>query len=245
MAHLTLLSSMNILLSSLLIPAALAANIQAGSQAGLYQPSAVFPAASVSAQAVTAVSQSTPSSVPGNGDPCGPARQDNPNYPNTCNVVPSLVESPAPYGINCTATYDVAKYPSVAIQWSNVEASIENICIKMEDSRTLTGKWVWSVLAPRAALGFFLPPFQGAATRPSMQRCLQIFAAMNNTCATTTIPSNYGSINLKALPGYDPSYFSGGGNVDKGYPRSSYLAPGTAVNAGYISYALGSSAVNV
>lgn len=241
MPHLTLLSSMTILISSLLIPTALTANVQAASQAGLNQPSAASSAVLVSA--VTPVAQATPSAVPANGDPCGPARQDTPNYPNTCNLVPSLVESPAPYGINCTATWDVVKYPLLALTWSNVEHSIESICTKMEDSRTLTGKWVWSVLAPNAALGFFLPPYQGAAPRPSTQRCLQIFAAMNNTCATTTTPSNYASINLKTLPGYDASYFNGGSNAGKGYPRHDYIQDGSAVNAGYITYAISTAAV--
>jgi len=235
MPHLTLLFPFSILLSSLLIPIALTANIQAGSQAGLYQPSETSAAA---ATPMTSASQSTPSSIPANGDPCGPAHQENPNYPSTCNLVPSLVESPAPYGINCSTTYDVVKYPALGVQWSNVEHSIRSICTKMEDSRTLTGKWVWSILAPSAALGFFLPPYRGAAARPSMQRCLQIFAAMNNTCATTTSPTNYGSINLKGLPGLDASYFDGGANVGKGYPRNNFTEFGAAVNVGYISYAL-------
>ncbi len=231
MPHLTLLVSLSILVSSLLVPKALTANVQAASQAGIYQPSESSSAASVAAQIATSASQSTPSSVPANGDPCGPAHQDNPNYPNTCNLVPSLVQSPAPYGINCTSTIDVVKYPKLALTWSNVEASIESICTKMEDSRTLTGKWVWSVLAPSAALGFYLPPFQGAAARPSMQRCLQIFAAMNNTCATTTTPSNYGSINLATLPGFEAG-------TDNKPPQWNYNSEGGAVNVGYISYAL-------
>lgn len=234
MPHLTLLLSRSVLLSCLFIHTALAANMQAASQANIVQPSMVAPESSVAAS--TSASQITPSTIPANGDPCGPAHQETPNFPNTCDLVPSLVTSPAPYGINCTATVDVVKYPKLALQWSNVEASIYNICVKMEDSRTLTGKWVWSMLAPRAAIGFFLPPFQGSAARPSMKRCLQIFAAMNNTCATTTTPSDYGSINLRTMPGLDPNWYGSGAKTPP------IFGDGSAVNVGYISYAISKTA---
>lgn len=177
------------------------------------------------------------SSVP-NGDPCGPAIQDNPNYPNTCNAIPALVAYPSPYGINCTQVEDPIKYPAFAVSWGDCEASINDICTKMEDSRTLAGTWVWSTLAPQCSLGFFLPPYTGSASIPSAARCAGIFEAMNNTCATTVLASNFGGVNLKTLPGYDPSYFDGGGNVTKGYPGHDYKYDGAAVNVGYPSYAI-------
>lgn len=173
-----------------------------------------------------------PAPPPINGDPCGPKVQDNPNYPNTCALTPVLVNSPDVYGINCTSLPGYGKY---RISSSNCEASIYSTCRKMEDSRTLAGRWIWTVLAPNCALGFFLPPYDGSASRPSWQRCMNIFVAMNNTAATTTFPTHFASINLKTLPGFDPSLFDGG---EKGPPKPGYRYEGAAINVGYPSYAL-------
>lgn len=244
----TLASPLCVLLSSLFLPTILAANIQAGSQPGLNQPSSApvaqsqagpnqpFSESVAAPSTQTSASQATPSSVPANGDPCGPIHQETPNFPDTCNAVPSLVQSPSAYGINCTVTEDIEKYPALRLSWQNVEASIYSICLKMEDTRTMTGKWIWSMLAPDAGVGFFIPPYPGSASRPSYQRCLLIFAAMNNTCATTTIPSNYASVNLKTPPGIDPSYFLGAQGSGKGYAANDLNYQGTAVNVGYPSY---------
>lgn len=173
--------------------------------------------------------------APANGDPCGPAAQDNPDYPNTCTAIPALALTPAPYSINCTASDDIVKYPTLAIPWGNCSASLTDICTKMVDSRTLTGSWIQSSLAEGCSLQFFLPPFKGSAPRPTAQRCMEIFTALNHTCSTVVPPSNVGSINLKTIPGYDPSYFVGD-NVGKGYPMHEAAFAGNAINVGYPSY---------
>ncbi|KAK4696418.1 hypothetical protein P7C71_g1489, partial [Lecanoromycetidae sp. Uapishka_2] len=172
---------------------------------------------------------------PANGDPCGPAAQDDSNYPNTCTTIPALALAPSAYSINCTASYDVIKAPSLAVSWGNCSASINDTCTKMEDTRTLTGEWIETSLAEGCSLQFFLPPFQGSASRPTAERCIEIFTALNDTCATVVPPSNIGSINLKTIPGYDPSYFVGD-NVGKGYPAADATFEGNAVNVGYPSY---------
>lgn len=82
---------------------------------------------------------------------------------------------------------------------------------------------------------FFIPPFQGSAPRPTIGRCAEIFTALSDSCATSVPPSNIGSINLKTIPGFDPSYFVGG-NVGKGYPTYDRTFEGDAVNVGYPSY---------
>lgn len=211
---------------------ALTANIQA--QPGLWQSSQAPSSVSVAPQTTTSTPPPSSSTTPVNGDPCGPAVQDNPNYPNTCNLVPVLVDSPSVYGINCTVPDGITPTQWTTVNWANVEVSIYNMCTKMEDSRTMTGHWVWSMLAPKAAIGFFLPPFPGAAVRPSLQRCLQIFTAMNNTCATTTTSTNYASINLVTLPGYNPGLFIPGETA----PFYAQYYTGQALNSGYPSYAL-------
>jgi len=181
----------------------------------------------------------TPTAVaipaPANGDPCGPATQDNPNYPNTCNAIPALAQAPAPYSINCTADIDIAKYPALAITWGNCSASLNSACTKMKDPRTLTGRWIQTQLAAGCSLQFFIPPFQGSAPRPTAERCMEIFTALSDSCATAVPPSSIGSINLKTIPGYDPTYFDGD-NVGKGYPNRNMGFTGNAVNVGYPSY---------
>ena len=173
--------------------------------------------------------------APANGDPCGPAVQDNPNYPNTCNLVPVLGTAPAPYSINCTADEDVVKYPLLAIDWSNCSVSLADTCTKMVDFRTLTGRWIQNSLAPGCVLSFFLPPFPGSAPRPTAKRCADIFTAMANTCQHTNPQANIAGMNLATIPGLDPSYFVGN-NVGKGYPSRKYGFTGNAVNVGYPSY---------
>ncbi|KAL6720743.1 hypothetical protein ACLMJK_002668 [Lecanora helva] len=175
-----------------------------------------------------------------NGDPCGPAIQDNPNYPNTCNLIPSYVQSPNPYGINCSLTYDVQKYPNVGLNWDNCAASLKSICTKMEDSRTQTGLWIWSKLATNCALGFYLPPYQGSAPRPSAQRCVNIFTAMQNTCKTTAAPNDVASINIRALPGFDPAYWNSG-FTEQMTVNNNFT--GEAVNVGYPSFLLHSGII--
>ncbi|MCJ1449776.1 hypothetical protein MMC28_000104 [Mycoblastus sanguinarius] len=160
--------------------------------------------------------------VPGppNGDPCGPTVQDTPNYPNTCNANVTLVDAPAPYGVNCTVQYPLTNAES--INYTNCDASIVDICTKLTDSRTLRAHWIWSMLAPQCALGFYIPPYQGSASIPTMARCtVQIFSAMVDSCRTFPTKSNAASVNLKVFP-----TLSGGNS-------------GEAVNVGYPTYGIG------
>ena len=205
-------------------------------------------ASSSASQGLTTVSSSALLSLPTasappkqpNGDPCGPDIQDNPNYPNTCNLTPSLVTVPSPYGINCTRTIDVDRYPALRTQWDVCAASLESICRKMEDPRTTNGRWIWSMLAGHCALGFWLPPMKGAAPRPSTSRCLNIFTAMVDSCSTTTATSNLGSINLLVPPGFNATYWLSGADPSTG-PSNDIYSTGQAVNVGYPSYIVAES----
>jgi len=64
---------------------------------------------------------------------------------------------------------------------------------------------------------------------------MEIFTALSDSCATAVPPSNIGSINLRTIPGYDPSYYIGD-NVGKGSPSRNVTFEGNAVNVGYPSY---------
>ena len=222
----------SLLLISLLLAPAVSADLTLSAT-----PSVSQAISAVSSSAVLSSSTPVAPAKVKNGDPCGPNIQDNPNYPNTCNLTPSLVQEPNSYGINCTAISDVQKNPLLGILWDNCGASMTSICTKMEDSRTETGMWIFSQLANRCALGFFLPPYQGSAPRPSTARCFDIFTAMVDSCKTTTVVSNYGSINLKALPGFVPDYWtSPDHNGGQMYSANDMNATGEAVNVGYPSY---------
>ena len=178
-----------------------------------------------------AIAAPAPEPAPANGDPCGPVKQDNPNYPDTCSVAPVLVESPQPYGINCSST------SGLPVSWGNCSASFHNACTKALDSRTRPGRWVWSALEEFCAIGFFLPPYQGAAQLLNNTRCLEIFAAMTDTCSTSVPASNFASVNLKTLPGHPPATENGQGVYDGHVPFDSTFK-GDAVNVGYPSYAI-------
>lgn len=175
----------------------------------------------------------TPDPVPApiNGDPCGPTIQDTPNYPNTCAVAPALVQSPQPYGINCTALGDTSK-STQQVAWGNCSASLENICTKALDPRTRKGYWIWSNLATGCVLGFFLPPYQGSATLQNYTRCTEIFTAISDTCSTVVPPSNMGGVNLREYPGFPPPSTGGARSGDWNHYT------GAAVNVGYPSYLL-------
>ena len=232
---------LSVLVTSLLMQTALAAVLSVS-----VSSSEAFSA--VSSTAVTDISSATVVAGPTaaaqakqpNGDPCGPSVQDNPNYPNTCNLTPILADSPNPYSINCTHTMDIEKYPTQGVMWDNCAASIKSICTKMEDSRTVTGMWIASMLANNCALKFYLPPFDGSAPRPSGQRCVNIFTAMVASCRSTTVPSNYASVNMRALPTFDPSYWDDG-KFDQELKWVGENATGEAVNVGYPSYVVSQS----
>ena len=183
----------------------------------------------------TTIATSAPVPAPVNGDPCGPTDQDNPNYPDTCTVAPVLVESPQTYGVNCTAVSPLKG--SDLVSWGNCSISFQDACKKALDTRTRPGVWIWSELAQNCAVGFFLPPFPGAAQLQNNTRCIEIFTAMNDSCSTSVPASNFGSVNLRTLPGLPPSIVNGQAVYD-GYPSQNIDFNGNAVNVGYPSYAI-------
>ena len=176
-----------------------------------------------------------PVPVPTNGDPCGPAIQDTPDYPSTCSVAPAFVPNPQPYGINCSSVVPATGLQTVA--WENCSASYDSICTKALDSRTRKGVWIWSELAPNCGLGFFLPPYQGSAQLLNMTRCIEIFTAMTNACAAVVPPCNYGGVNLRTIPGYLPQN-EDGEEIYDGHAEKNFSYSGEAVNVGYPSYAM-------
>lgn len=184
---------------------------------------------------LTSTTIATPAPIPApvNGDPCGPTIQDTPNYPDTCAVAPVLVESPQAYGVNCTQITPT-KY-NLDVAWGNCSLSIQDACTKALDPRTRAGYWIWSSLADNCAIGFFLPPYQGAAQLKNNTRCVEIFTAMNDSCSTSVPASNFASVNLRNLPGLPPEIVKGH-VVD--YQRNDINFKGDAVNVGYPSYAL-------
>ena len=181
---------------------------------------------------LTPTTLATPDPVPApvNGDPCGPTIQDTPDYPNTCTIAPALVESPQPYGINCTGTVEGS---SQGVVWGNCSASLDDICIKALDPRTRKGHWIWSNLAVGCALGIYLPPYRGSATLQNYTRCTEIFTAMSNTCEAVTPAKNLASVNLEEYPGSPPP------GSDKASGGNWIYYTGEAVNVGYPSYYLG------
>ena len=183
----------------------------------------------------TTIATPAPVPAPANGDPCGPTVQDNPNYPDTCSVAPVLVKSPAVYGVNCTAVTPIKG--DTVVSWGNCSASIQDACTKALDARTRLGKWIWSNLALGCAIGFFLPPYPGAATLQNNTRCLEIFTAMNDSCSTSVPSSNFAGVNLRTLPGHPPSIVNGQA-VYNGYPGDVITFYGDAMNVGYPSYAI-------
>lgn len=176
-----------------------------------------------------------PVPIPANGDPCGPAIQDTPDYPSTCSVAPALVTSPQTYGINCSTVVPATGLQTIT--WENCAASYDSICTKALDSRTRKGIWIWSELASNCGLGFFLPAYQGSAQLLNKTRCIEIFTAMTSTCAAAMPASNYGGVNLRTIPGYLPHTVDGqeiyDGSVEK---NITYI--GSAVNVLYPSYAM-------
>lgn len=183
----------------------------------------------------TTIATPAPVPAPANGDPCGPTVQDNPNYADTCSAAPVLVKSPQTYGVNCTAVTPIEGPESVS--WGNCSASFQDACTKALDTRTRAGVWIWSDLALGCAVGFFLPPYQGAAFLQNNTRCIEIFTAMNDSCSTSVPASNFGGVNLRTLPGHPPSIVNGQAVYD-GYPYNDVTFYGNAVNVGYPSYAI-------
>lgn len=176
-----------------------------------------------------------PVPAPANGDPCGPAVQDTPDYPNTCSVAPVAVTSPQTYGINCTAVVP-ATSPQL-VKWENCAASFDSICTKALDSRTRKGVWIWSELAELCGLGIFLPAYPGSAQLLNKTRCIEIFTAMTSTCAAAVPTANYGGVNLRTIPGYLPDVVDGQEIYD-GHSSENWTYIGSAVNVLYPSYAM-------
>ena len=178
----------------------------------------------------TAFATPDPVPAPVNGDPCGPAVQDTPNYPNTCASAPLLYESPNQYGINCTADLSSSQSQN-GIAYENCSASLQSICGKALDTRARRGYWIWSYLSANCALGFFQPALQGSARLRNYTRCTEIFTAISDSCSSVVPASVVGSVNLRYFPGHPPDSFYQGAN-----PGSWVDYTGEAVNAGYPSY---------
>ena len=178
----------------------------------------------------TAFATPDPVPAPVNGDPCGPAIQDTPNYPNTCASAPLLYQSPQQYGINCTADLygSNSKY---AIAYENCSASLQSICGKAIDTRARKGYWIWSYVQGNCALGIYQPALQGSAQLRNYTRCLEIFTAISDSCSSVVPASTIGGVNLRHFPGNPPP--SPQLEAD---PGSWVHYTGEAVNAGYPSY---------
>ncbi|KAL8743846.1 MAG: hypothetical protein Q9184_008067 [Pyrenodesmia sp. 2 TL-2023] len=162
-------------------------------------------------------STAIPSST-NNGDRCGPALQDTPDYPDTCNatVKGGPFSPPAAYGVQCQ-TYQHGWHGPGRTAWHHCSGSITETCVKMSHPSTPNNTWIWSQRQPSCALGFFLPPYPGSAPLPSRERCeTMIFAAMVRACANW-LPIDIASVNVKELP----SAQGKGAAVNVGYP--SYL----------------------
>lgn len=174
----------------------------------------------------------TAAANPSNGDPCGPQHQDTPNYPNTCDAKVDLVQTPSAYGVNCSSENPSAVQPNdyrpgqQFMAWQKCLPSAQNICNGISNISNPTGYWIWSYQSGGCAVGVFLPSYTGSAPPPSPERCKTlIFEAIVDSCSTTTIPNNMGSVNVVTNPSYLGTDTSQGAQVNAGYP--SYIVSPT------------------
>ena len=168
------------------------------------------------------------SATPTNGDPCGPAIQDNPNYPNTCAAEPKLATTPQAYGVSC----GVDGPPNV--DWTACGTVIDKVCHEITSSMYPKGAWVWNDSGLDCAVGTYMTADGGGtAMTPSTQRCKDlIFKSLTDSCSTGgASTSNVASVNLASLPSFsDPT--QNGAQVNVGY--SSFIVAGkppTGLNA--------------
>ena len=164
----------------------------------------------------------TSAAAPKNGDPCGPAIQDSPNYPNTCAAKVELTTTPSSYGVYCGAD------GPTTTNWSACQPDLlSGVCSLFAWSTYPKGAWVWTDPGQGCAVGVWIPAGTdglgaGAAMTPSTERCTDlILQAMNGSCSTTTAASDIASVNIAALPSF-----------------SDVRQTGVQVNAGYPSFIL-------
>ena len=205
-----------------LAPIALALNASSSSPAPLI-PIATTPPAPIILPPATSQTSTAASAVPSNGDPCGPAIQDNPNYPNTCAAKVNLVTTPAPYGVYCGSD------GPASINWAACEKVFQGVCGGIPWTQYPKGAWVWSDPGTGCAVGTWMPPGSdgkgaSAAMTPSLLRCYDLISqVMVDSCSTATGGSNIASVNVVTLPSFsDPSQT--GSQVNVGYP--SYVIAG-------------------
>ncbi len=174
---------------------------------------------------LSASSPATTSAAPTNGDPCGPLIQDNPNYPDTCNVKPATVQSPAAYGVLCSpenpSNYQGTGYihGETQMNWESCMISAKQICADVNNAANPTGYWIWSYQQKGCAVGIYLPGLPGSAPPPTPERCeTLIFQGMVDGCSATATGNSMASVNLVDKPSYLPSNIAQGSQVNAGYP---------------------------
>ena len=105
------------------------------------------------------------SAAPSNGDPCGPAIQDNPNYPNTCAAAPSRVFTPQAYGVTCGWT------GPTKVVWTACAQVAEAVCNNIGWNDYPKAAWVWNDPGTGCAIGTYMTVAPGSAMTPSAERC--------------------------------------------------------------------------
>ena len=153
-------------------------------------------------------------------DPCGPLTQPSPNPAgNTCNVSIIQSDSPAPYAVQCLTDYTDTHLTFDACSSETIPA----ICAKLADPGVPNATWIWaSAAAPNTChIGFYLPPYDGSAPKPSNDKCVnEIFRPMLGYCNPATGYEvvegmyNLAMVNVKARPDGTQT----GQAVDVGYP---------------------------
>ncbi|CAF9917455.1 hypothetical protein IMSHALPRED_003586 [Imshaugia aleurites] len=164
-------------------------------------------------------------------DPCGPLHQPSPNAAgNTCNVSILHSESPAPYAVQCLTDYTNTQITFAACSNQTIPA----ICDKLADPAVQNGTWIWASASPPNVcyMGFYLPPYDGSAQKPDMNKCVnEIFRPMLGYCNPATGYEetegmyNLGLINVRTKPDATQD----GEAVDVGYP--SYILATTQLTA--------------
>lgn len=144
-------------------------------------------------------------------DPCGPAIQG-PNLPkNTCNHTIDRVTAPSIYG--ALLSNDGT---GLEITWYNCIPVVYDVCTAFNASDTPVGVWNWTDPGSGCVMGFWLPPYNGSAPKPSYEACMDnIYIPMFN------IGMDYGgtaynqvTVNIVRMP----DDYQTGMQVDAGYP---------------------------
>ena len=175
-------------------------------------PATTAPASIVAPPSIPQTSTAA-SAAPSNGDPCGPAIQDNPNYPNTCAAKPELATTPQAYGVLCSSGG-----PS-SVDWTACDKVAEAVCGNIELSQYPKEAWVWNDPGTGCAIGTWMTVAAGTAMTPSTERCQTlILKAMTDSCSATGA-WNVASVNVALMPSF-----------------SDVKQTGAQVNVGYASF---------